>query len=207
MTWVKLDDAIADHPKYRALGDLYPFALALQVRALCYANRFLTDGHISPGILPQLLAGFPPATPDGEPLNLPLVMVEAGIWDRNGSGGFQIHDFADYQPSRAAVQADRAAARARMAARRSSGEVRPNSPDQARSPDVHPNRSPEVRDPRPGPSRPVTTESKTSRRSHELQTNSEPTPIREVLDGQRLRLKIGEPEPEPPGQTGPSVPW
>lgn len=206
MTWVRLDDQTPDHPKYANLGDLAPLGLALQVRALCYANRYLTDGHISPGALPQLLRGFAPCQPDtGEVIDWPALMVSAGIWETNGGAGYRIHDYADYQPSRAAIEAERQAARARMRARRGSG-----------SPDVQANilrtgenqlRSPEVRDPRPGPARPEQTKTPGVRPNNE-RTGNGPVPLREVLEGQRLRLRP-DPEPAPPPPAGPDkdVPW
>jgi hypothetical protein len=205
MTWVRLDDSTPDHPKYASLGDLAPLGLALQVRALCYANRYLTDGHLPTGAMPQLLRGFAPCQPDtGEVIDWPALMVSAGIWETNGGAGYRIHDYADYQPSKAAIEADRTAARARMRALRSP-DVRPNNPrtppDQARSP--------EVRDPRPGPG-PSRTD-KDSRRSREQQPNSTgPVSIREVIDGRRAHLEVTQdPDTSPSAtpQPGPDVPW
>jgi hypothetical protein len=43
MTWIKLDDQIADHPKIVKAG---PLASWLYICGLTYCARFLTDGFI-----------------------------------------------------------------------------------------------------------------------------------------------------------------
>ena len=110
MTWVKLDDGFAEHPKMEQVG---PLGLALHVAALCYCSRHLTDGHIPAGKVPRLL-------------NLPswrkavAGLVDAGAWEEV-PGGYQLHDYLHYQPSRAEVEAERTKARDRMRRRRSGG--------------------------------------------------------------------------------------
>lgn len=98
--WVKLDDGFADHPKVRAMSDK---ALRAHVNALCYAARFLTDGHVPRETLRVISS--PRVTAE---------LVDLGAWDRNGDGGIVIHDYLDHQPSRADVEREREAARARM---------------------------------------------------------------------------------------------
>jgi hypothetical protein len=128
MTWIKLDDAMADHPKYMELdGPFAPLALALQVRALCYSSRHLTDGRIPEAALPSLLTGFSElgietggvagiATfgQQANDWNWGDIMVHAGLWDRV-KGGYRIHDFLDYNPSRKDVLIQRAANKKRQA--------------------------------------------------------------------------------------------
>jgi hypothetical protein len=110
VTWVRLDDGFAEHPKMEAAG---PLGLALHVAALCYCARHLTDGFVPAGKVPRLL-------------DLPAwrkvagTLVDAGAWDEV-DGGYQLHDYLHYQPSRAEVEADRAKARDRMRRRRSGG--------------------------------------------------------------------------------------
>ena len=136
MTWVRLDDTFPEHPKMEAVG---PLGIALHVAALCYCARHLTDGHLPATKVPRLL-------------DLPTwrkvvtSLVEAGAW-REVDGGYQLHDYLDFQPSRAEVEAERAKARDRMRRRRSggsSGEQRENFGSSSPSPA------------RPGPSRPTT---------------------------------------------------
>ena len=43
MGWVRLDDSFATNPKILTVG---PLGMAMQVAAICYANRHLTDGVI-----------------------------------------------------------------------------------------------------------------------------------------------------------------
>lgn len=105
MSWVKLDDQMADHPKVRGLGELAPLALALQVRALCYAARYLTDGALSHGAIPGLLDSFAALSSEA---NWPALMVKAGLWER-AKDGYAIHDYLKYNPTRESVLVEREA--------------------------------------------------------------------------------------------------
>lgn len=96
MTWVRLDDNFPDHPKVLGLSDA---AFRVEVAGICYAGRYLTDGWVpAPGTK-----------------RLADELVKAGLWLPDGSG-FQLHDFLDYQESRAEAQAR--SERARQAALR-----------------------------------------------------------------------------------------
>ena len=110
MTWVKLDDAFFDHPKIIGLSDAAQLAF---LQALCYANRNLTDGFV-PFKKAKEIAGRSKA----------LAELVPTLWE-TCEGGFLIHDFLEYQPSRAKVLADRSAAKDRMFGKRS-GNVRAN---------------------------------------------------------------------------------
>jgi hypothetical protein len=94
MTWTKLTDTFSE--EFEELG---PEALALQVAALCYSNRLLTDGHI-PGRKARTL--FPLDNPD----QAIQVLVEAGHWVRTDEG-FQVADFLEDQRSRETVLRER----------------------------------------------------------------------------------------------------
>lgn len=195
MTWVKLDDAFADHPKYDNLAELAPFAIALQIRALCYSNRYLTDGAIPRSAIGHLTRHMP------SDYEWPEVMVKAGLWDR-GPNGWAIHDFSEYQPSKAKVEAERAAARDRMQAARARRQPGPDrsperidtagairslerSPEQGRSPE----RSGEG-SPYPGPSRPVPKDLNTPGPGLNVQPNVRPNSSPE-------RSAEQEPKPKP----------
>jgi hypothetical protein len=98
MPWVKLDDQFADHPKIAAAG---PLASWLHVCGLCYCARFLTDGFIPNGQIRKL------ADLDNT-VELADKLVEVGIWEKV-EGGYQIHDYLEYNPSREQVLATRQA--------------------------------------------------------------------------------------------------
>jgi hypothetical protein len=92
MTWVQIDDGMADHPKIMSLSH---GAFRLQIEGLCFANRNLTDGHV-----PRLAAHRHGKRYAAE-------LVAAGVWDAV-DGGYMIHDYAEYQPSKAEVLERRA---------------------------------------------------------------------------------------------------
>jgi len=123
MGWVKLDDAFGEHPKIARISDT---ALALWVTGLAYCNRNLTDGFIPNTVgLGQLRYCEGNAIPGIRELE------SVGLWIPV-KGGWQVHDYADFQPSREAVLAEREAARGRMQRRRSGeqpGDVRANDPE------------------------------------------------------------------------------
>ena len=99
MAWVKIDDQFPQHPKIIRAG---PLGMALQVAALCYANRYLTDGFIPKDSVPLLLSFNGTYPPDV----LAAKLVEVGIWTQ-APGGYQIHDYDKYQPTKAQVLAER----------------------------------------------------------------------------------------------------
>jgi hypothetical protein len=114
MPWVRIDEEFVHHPKVVQVG---PFGVALQVAALCYANQHLTDGFIPYGAVRVLLdfnrlgenVGDDPEKEfwsEVGAFNVAKWLVEAGMW-KEVEGGFQIHDFEDYQPTRAEVIAER----------------------------------------------------------------------------------------------------
>lgn len=90
MTWVRLDDGFYDHPKIERVG---PAAAWLHVCALCYCARHLTDGVIPVSKVTRL-------ADVKQPLKLAESLVEAGVWLDEGDS-YRIHDYHDYQPTRA----------------------------------------------------------------------------------------------------------
>jgi hypothetical protein len=111
MPWLKMDDQFIFHEKARLVGKE---GRNLQVTALCYCAGQLNDGLIRDGLLPTI---FALAECDDGPATVER-LVEVGMWERV-DGGYQIHDYLDYNPSRTQVLAERAAARKRMFALRS----------------------------------------------------------------------------------------
>ncbi|HXH05392.1 MAG TPA: hypothetical protein VNI83_02260 [Vicinamibacterales bacterium] len=93
MAWVKLDEAFFDHPKIASLSDA---AVIAYLQALCYCNRNLTDGFV-PLKRAREFAGKSRVFNELVP----------HLWELC-EGGIFIHDYLDYQPSRAQVLAERA---------------------------------------------------------------------------------------------------
>lgn len=132
MVWVRIDDRITEHPKIARVGAL---GLALQVAGLAYCNRNLTDGFVPRGVARTLLdwqvvdyegrlwtvgrtSGF--VGDDVTPEWVIDLLLDAGVWEEV-EGGYRIHDFEDYQPTKADVEADR---RERDAAKAAGGLAR-----------------------------------------------------------------------------------
>lgn len=146
MTWLKLDDKFARHRKVAPLSDA---AFRLHVTALLHCAEQLTDGEITNADLKVM-----PSLPTGRRLVAALQeLVDGGLWVVV-DGGWALHDFADWNPSSAAIKAKQAAARERMQELRSR-RVRANTERTEDEHDANETRSSRgVRSPRPVPSRP-----------------------------------------------------
>ena len=96
MAWFKADDRIMEHHKFiaaRAKGGHR--AIGVWFHAGTWANGQMTDGFI-----PRSWASLNNALNEAE------ILVEVGLWDEDASrDGWQMHDYADYQPSRADLEA------------------------------------------------------------------------------------------------------
>jgi hypothetical protein len=92
VTWVRIDDGLADHPKFALLPVK---ARWLYIRGLCYSARYLTDGEIALTVA---------HTWEGKAAAEQL--VDAGLWTRRGAS-YWVHDYLDWNPSRADVVARR----------------------------------------------------------------------------------------------------
>lgn len=142
MTWFKVDDSFHSHPKILATE---PAALGLWVVAGAWSSSNLTDGFVPDHVLSRLL-------PDA--LTLAEKLKTSGLWHRK-KGGFQFHDWSDYNPSKEEVEADRKAARSRMKTLRANRKAPGQSSN--RSPEQHANvreNFAERSQPRPVPTRP-----------------------------------------------------
>lgn len=114
MPWVRLDEQFARNPKVLTAG---PLGMAMQVAALCYCNEYLTDGFV-PRSVANMLLDFEGLAfvwthnemfGGGDDVEASMVvksLVEAGLWDE-APGGYLIHDYLEYQPSKAEVLAQR----------------------------------------------------------------------------------------------------
>lgn len=128
MVWARLDDAILDNPKIVKAG---VFGFALHVAAITWCCRNLTDGLVPYARVTALLtlgrvnidASNPLALADGprsmagdeglDPYDVADHLVDVGLWSRV-EDGYQLHDFLEYNPSRARVLVDREANRKRV---------------------------------------------------------------------------------------------
>jgi hypothetical protein len=100
MPWFKVDDGFATHPKAVRAGNS---AVGLWTRAGSWSAQHLTEGFIPTGIL-SVLGG---RQRDAERL------VEAELWS-TVEGGYQFHQWAERQPAKVQVEAEREAARERQ---------------------------------------------------------------------------------------------
>jgi len=102
MSWVRIDDNFADHPKVVELSDS---SFRVYVEALCYANRFLTDGAI--GYVAYNKMNW--NEQDAEDL------IRVGLWE-NDPDNFQylIRSYTEYQPTKEKVSVKREQARERV---------------------------------------------------------------------------------------------
>jgi hypothetical protein len=152
LTWIRLDDEMLDNKKIVRVG---PLGFALHTAGIIYCAHNLTDGFIPIGRLNALLDlsgvvvhgdradGFLPwGDFDGDcrdgivPLvfDVAKVLVGENLW-HDVPLGYQIHDYLDYNPSRAQVLADREAKRAAgRAGGQAAAKARATNPASATAP-------------------------------------------------------------------------
>lgn len=143
--WARLEDNFPQHPKILSAG---PLAELLQVRAICYAARNLTDGVIPAGVVPVLLTGFghvgltTAGVPgmfiqgvDAHEIDWPKRMLAAGLWDAHKNGrDYIVHDYLRYNPSkRQYLQDRRKKSKAGRAGGQASAQARAQAHAQAKS--------------------------------------------------------------------------
>jgi hypothetical protein len=123
MTWTKLDDAAPQHPKAKAAGNE---AWCLWVAATVYSNRYLTDGVVSLGVLATECLPQPISLAKAKKLAEALCDVKQrpdghGLFERIDKQFYRIHDFAQYNPTKAEVEARREVDRQRKRGGRGGG--------------------------------------------------------------------------------------
>lgn len=124
MAWSRFDDSWSDHPKVIAAGNE---AVGVFTRAVAWSAKHLTDGLVPVQIV-TMIAGGKRAKRVIEQL------VKVGLFDAFTDESIRIHDFLDYNLSRAQVLDDREELRRVRAesGRRGglrSGEVRRSKPE------------------------------------------------------------------------------
>lgn len=122
MPWFKVDDQLAMHIKTIQAGNA---AIGVWVRAGAWASANLTDGFVPVSM--QSVLGASDADIEA--------LVRVGFW-HEVEGGWQFHDWGEYQPTAESVRRDRQAAKERMRAVR----ARNKDGTTARSGDVRANR-------------------------------------------------------------------
>lgn len=98
MPWVRFDDQFPIHRKVDILSDA---AFRLHVSAVCWCARNLTDGFIATAELRSV-------TRARKPDKVVAELVRSGVWRETG-GGWEIHDYLEFQPSREKVDRERKA--------------------------------------------------------------------------------------------------
>lgn len=112
MPWAKLDESFPDHPKVAGLSDK---AFRLHITAICYCARMLTDGEVPTHILSRI----------GATQKLAAELQTAGLWESTSRGSWLIHDYLEYNPTRADVEAVRTKRQAAgQAGGKASGQAR-----------------------------------------------------------------------------------
>lgn len=114
MTWLKIDDRFPWHRKVRRLTD---GAFRLHITAMTACAHDLTDGIVTRDDLDEL----PPMRGVDKHL---AELVSRDLWHAHGhecgkcqqppAGAWIVHDYLDFNPSKADVDAEREAARERQ---------------------------------------------------------------------------------------------
>jgi hypothetical protein len=119
VTWLRLEDDFADHPKIR---DLDEYALAVHVWALCDCARHLTDGFVAAASLMRC----PYAHTRVARSRALAKLTRSGLWEVE-DGGYRIHDYLEYNPDRASVLEKRRLSAERQQRWRDNKEKRSNA--------------------------------------------------------------------------------
>lgn len=90
----KFDDSIPDAPKFIAAGAP---ACWLWFASICYCRRVLSDGFVPKGKIPSLVLGLK------TPYVHASMLVQVGLWE-DAVGGYQVHDFLHWNPSKEQVE-------------------------------------------------------------------------------------------------------
>ena len=191
--WAKIDDNMQHHPKVIAAG---PIAELIQYRAIQYCCRFLTNGRLPTEAVPSLLTGLEPLA--RFETDWPARMVKARLWHPT-TGGFLVHDFLKYNPSRRDVLRER---KRKSQGGKTGANRRWHKPNQAMTPAMtHPMGHP-IPDPIGSsmlPSRPLTTKAVSTtalsvpRGRTGGRTSGSPAPMSALVA--RIQAQIGDHRP------------
>lgn len=124
MPWFRVDDNLSFHAKVVAAGNP---AMGLWVRAGAWSALMLTDGFVPDHMIRAL-----GTKQQADRLSAVGLMKRA-------QGGYRFHEWAERQPSKASVSAERAAARERMRLAREARKGGKPQVSEGSSKDVQPN--------------------------------------------------------------------
>lgn len=119
MPWSRVDDGWSDHPKVIGLSLA---AKGLWLVGLSYASRNLTDGLVPAAVC------YREGSPD-EVQDAMNQLIDAGLWSWEGERHVRIHDFLEYNPSKAQVEAERTKTKERVANWREKRKAEDPAPD------------------------------------------------------------------------------
>lgn len=97
MTWVKIDDHLHAHPKFRAAWEQEPTSVGLELFALSHCAAYLTDGRVDELFV---RSWFRTARRRERAID---ALVGAELWVPIGDG-WQIHDYLDYNESKEQIE-------------------------------------------------------------------------------------------------------
>ena len=152
MPWIKVDDHYDEHPKFARAG---PLGVVMWLAGLAYCNRNLTDGFIPWSVARSLVAWeYLRPAPDGAERDLIWsvgaatgmhgqdvdcafvidLLLDSGLW-AEAAGGYLVHDYGDYQPTKEDILSERKAWAERKAKSRrdSARDSRADSPRESRA--------------------------------------------------------------------------
>lgn len=102
MAWAKLDDRYDDNRKVKRAWREHPRAVGLHAMAITYSSRHETDGFLDAIWVEERLPNAK------ERAGCVLALVSAGLFSEV-EGGWQVHDYLDYNPSRVELDEQREA--------------------------------------------------------------------------------------------------
>jgi hypothetical protein len=114
MAWIRLSDDYNDHPKFQVLSD---GAFRLWHQAMGFCRKFQTDGQILTATVKQFKAYSPKRMAE---LKTPWKDGEHPLWHESPSG-IAVHDYLDWNLSKADENQQREEARQRVALGRDMG--------------------------------------------------------------------------------------
>ncbi len=104
MAWIKLDDKFPRNPKVRACDFETRW---LYIAGLCFSGEYLTDGFLRTADVALLVGDLK------RPKAAIRQLLKVGLWEK-AQGGYRIHDYLEYNPTKEKVLRDRAATKERQ---------------------------------------------------------------------------------------------
>lgn len=105
--WIRLDDDYINHPKFVALSHI---AFRLWHEGMAYSRKLMTDGIITIGALKTFRYSSKSAVKE---LVTPLCPGASPLWEEH-EGGFEIHDYLDWNPTKDVEVGRRESSRERL---------------------------------------------------------------------------------------------